>query len=287
MTRESPTLPPVSRGRHSGSGHIVRNPDNTPVTARLSTTRLPDDPLVFGFASLVVLMFPAVTLARAWSYLPTGQDLDLYLAATRSWLTGGPFYDPAQLAGSYHVVMGNVLYPPVTLWLLVPFTVLPAVLWYAIPLAILAAIIASFRPHPIAWPFMALCVAWPATPVLVLNGNPGIWAAAAFAAGLRWQWPAVLVLLKPSLLPFALWGAWSKRWWYALELVVVFCLPFREMWLDWANAALNSHSDGPSLFYSIGNVPLMLLPLIAWAARMRSTAVLEPSLRAPLPASTR
>ena len=53
-------------------------------------------------------------------------DFDLYMAATRSWLSGLGFYHPYQLSGPYEITPGDILYPPVALLLFVPFTVLPA-----------------------------------------------------------------------------------------------------------------------------------------------------------------
>src|SRR5688500_15477068 len=57
-------------------------------------------------------------------------DFDLYLNATRRWLAGGSYFEPYQLAGPYAIRMGDVLYPPNVLLLLIPFTVLPAILWW-------------------------------------------------------------------------------------------------------------------------------------------------------------
>ncbi len=53
---------------------------------------------------------------------PVGVDFQLYREVTMRWLGGGPFYQPYQLAGPYPISAGDVLYPPVALWLFVPFS---------------------------------------------------------------------------------------------------------------------------------------------------------------------
>ena len=57
-----------------------------------------------------------------------GIDFVLYRDVAARWLETGVFYEPHQLAGPYEVAHGDVLYPPVGLWLFVPFTVVPFVL---------------------------------------------------------------------------------------------------------------------------------------------------------------
>jgi hypothetical protein len=91
-------------------------------------------------------------------------------------------------------------------------------------------------------------------------------------------WPSVFVLLKPSLFPFALFGANRRSWWLALAVFVAMCLPFASMWSDWVTTLLNSTGGG--LLYSTLEAPMLLIPLVAWFGRARS-AVPEPQ---PLPA---
>lgn len=64
-----------------------------------------------------------------------GQDLAMYLEATRRWLGGEGFYHAYQLRGAYSVSFGDVLYPPPALILLTAFTVVPTLLWWLIPAA--------------------------------------------------------------------------------------------------------------------------------------------------------
>ena len=49
--------------------------------------------------------------------------------------------------------------------------------------------------------------------------------------------PAVFALLKPSLAPFALFGASRRSWWIALAVLVAFSVPFGALWADWLAAS--------------------------------------------------
>jgi hypothetical protein len=195
---------------------------------------------------------------------PFGGDFTVYRDAAARWLAGGGFYQPWQLAGHYAIWSGPspVLYPPILLVLLIPFTVLPSVLWWAIPAAMVAWSIRRLRPAPWSWPLMAICLAWPPTLDFFAHGNPDMWALAFLAVGCVTAGPAVFVLLKPTLAPFALVGIPSRRWWLALGLFAAISLPFGLMWLDWVRAVLNS--DG-SLTYGLQEWPIMALPFVAWA----------------------
>ncbi len=221
-----------------------------------------------------MLLFPlaAVVLAPHQLEQPFGVDFTLYREATERWLSGGPFYEPYQLAGPYPIRAGDVLYPPVALWLFVPFTVVPfpalaAVLWAAIPVGAAGWAIWRLRPRPAVWPILAFCIVWPTTLLKLWTGNPVIWSVAALSLGVVHYWPSVFVLLKPSLFPFALFGADRRHWWLALAAFVALGLPFGAMWADWLTSVVNSTGGG--LLYSVLEVPMLLLPLVAWAGRTR------------------
>ena len=154
---------------------------------------------------------------------PFGVDFRLYQDATARWLAAGPFYEPYQLAGPYPISAGDILYPPVALWLFVPFAVdggpvldaIQAIIWWALPLGVVAAAVAALRPRPLAWPLIAFCLVNPTTLLKIWTGNPVIWSMAAMALAVvgTSRFAAPFVLLKPSLAPFALFGIRRRSWW--------------------------------------------------------------------------
>jgi hypothetical protein len=223
---------------------------------------------VLVLADLIYLAVNSATLRQQ-----PGVDYQLYMDTAARWLHGGNYFQPDQLAGPYQIGAGDILYPPVALTLFVPFTFLPAILWWLIPAAAVAWCLVRLRPARLAWPFLAACVAWPTTPLKVLTGNPVIWAVAALALGVVYAWPSVVVLIKPSLFPFALFGSRSRRWWLALGIFVAVSLPFGSLWVDWVRSVLNSQGGG--IAYSSLEIPMLAFPLIAWFGRTEPP--IEPS----------
>ena len=207
-----------------------------------------------------------------------GGDFRIYHDAAARWLSTGAFYEPYQLSGAYAISPGDVLYPPTILYLLVPFLVLPAILWWAVPLTIIAAVVLRFRPAPWAWPLIALAVWWPRDQGLLLLGNPGMWVGAAIAAGFVRGWPAALVVLKPSLAPFAVVGIGTRRWWHAMAVLAVCSVPLVGLWLQYA--AVLQNSDG-TIGYSLLELPFMLIPVVAWAARTNEVRSPRPWVTIP------
>ena len=193
-----------------------------------------------------------------------GVDLHQYQEHARRWLDTGQLYLPRQLAGPTSVMDGDPLYPPTILYLLVPFLWLPELVWWLVPLAVLAYALIRFRPRMWTWPLLAAVLAWPRTPALIFYGNPGMWMDAAIAAGLLWAWPSALVLLKPSLGPFALLGIRHRSWWVAVGVVILLSIPFGGLWLDYLSVLRNS---GVSITYSVLDLPLAIAPIIAWLGR--------------------
>ena len=239
--------------------------------------RLPDvAPRHAALLALAVCLIPVLFVAVVHHPLeqPFGVDRDLYLTVTRRWLDGGPYLEPYQLAGPYEIRAGDILYPPVALVLFVPFALagaLGAVLCYAIPLAGTVAAVVWLRPRPVVWPVLALCATNPTTLLKIWTGNPVIWSMLALAIatiGARWRAAAPFLLLKPSLAPFALFGANRRSWWLGLALLVAASVPFAAMWGDWVASVLNSRGGG--LLYSALEVPMLLLPLVAWFGRSRA-----------------
>ena len=77
-------------------------------------------------------------------------------------------------------------------------------------------------------------------------------------------WPSTLVLLKPSLFPFALIGLRRRAWWAQLGLLGLLSLPVLYLTLIYPRVILDSRGGG--LLYSLDDVPLLLLPVIAGVA---------------------
>jgi hypothetical protein len=201
-----------------------------------------------------------------------GDDYRIYMDATNRWLSGGSYFLPSQLAGPHPLEMGDVMYPPVALWLFVPFTVLPAILWWAIPAVITAAALWHLRPP--AWTIalsLVVCV-FPKYLALVFDGNPGMYLIAALAAAAAWGTPASLALFKPSLFPLALFGIKRRRWWYGAAALVALSLPVLPLTLTWIQVVLNVQQGG-GLTYSLIDLPVSALPLLWWAGSTRASAI--------------
>ena len=229
--------------------------------------------------SAAVLAVPAVFLLITPHPLeqPFGVDFELYRDVTARWFHGGPFFEPRQLAGPYEITPGDVLYPPVAIWLFGPWAVAAeapwaaalAVLWWAIPLVITVAAVAALRPRPWTWPLLALCASNPTVLLKIWTGNPVIWSMAALALAVAGSSRAAapFVLLKPSLAPFALFGITRRSWWVGAAALVALSLPFGALWADWIGSVANSRGGGH--LYSSLEAPFLVLPLVAWLGRTR------------------
>jgi hypothetical protein len=230
-------------------------------------TWLPIISATFAAAVLlsVVPMMLRVAAMPEWNGY-AGTDYEIYMNATRRWIDTGLFYEPHQVTGPYDITLGDVLYPPVALWLFVPFTVIPGFVWWAIPIGVTAFVIWKLAPGPIAWPVMAFLVVWEPTMIHLVSGNPQLWVMMFVALGTLYRWPAVFALVKASLFPFALFGIWDRRWWYGLAVFCALSLPLLPMWFDWLAVVTNSRNDA-NLLYSWQAAPMLMLPLVAWAFR--------------------
>jgi hypothetical protein len=210
---------------------------------------------------LIALEAIVVLVLLVTSYdVQAGLDYGIYHDAAARWLAGGGFYLSAQTHGSYRLLVGDVLYPPVILWLLVPFVYLPAFLWWAVPLALTAWAIWHMRPAWWFWPVLLAVCLWPPTIGVTLFGNPALWAVAAVALGCVYGWPSVFAVLKPSMFPFAFIGIRRRSWWVALCVLMVLCLPFWGMWVDWFHVMTRARGD---LLYSLNQAPLLAVPIAA------------------------
>ena len=233
--------------------------------------------LVVGTVLVIVLAGDWVEWLRLGDYSTVGMDFRLYQDAASTWVAGGPFYQPYQLAGPYAVSPGDILYPPPMLLLLVPFSILPAVFWWLIPISIVGAVVAYHRPQPLAILGIIFCVFLPTSAVKLVHGNPVMWIAAVLALGTIWRWPAVAVLLKPTLAPFALIGARRRSWWLALLVLAIVALAFLPMWPDYVRVILDAQDPAGPL-YSLNDVPIVWVPVLAWLGGRR-----PPAIRSGLP----
>lgn len=216
---------------------------------------------------------------------PFGAYLDYdrfhYVEAARRWLESGTPYLANEVAGPFVYSPGTFLHPPISLYLFTPFIVIPSIVWWVIPVSIVAGAILYWRPAAWTWPILALIALWPRTAGVLIVGNSDLWIAAFVALGLRWSWPAVLVVIKPSYLPLALIGARRRTWWTAAAVVLIVALPFGSLWSEWISVILHASTNAS---YSVPSLPLILAPIVAWIGRTRySTRAAGPS-PAPAPA---
>jgi hypothetical protein len=198
-----------------------------------------------------------------------GFDYRFFVGISQRWLADGSYYLPRQLEGVPYAMLPvqDVMYPPSALFLFVPFAFLPAVLWWAIPIAVTLYVVRWLKPAPWAVCVMLVLLMWPRAIGAYVYANTDIWMAAFVAAGLRWGWPAVMLTLKPTLAPLALIGIRQRSWWVALAVLALVSFPMLPLWLDYLVAVRNIQI---ALDYSLGSVPLIVMPLVAWLGRDRS-----------------
>ena len=206
--------------------------------------------------------------------LAVGGDYRAHMAVAQRVLNGGSYYNLDQFA-PYPIRGGDVLYPPVTIYLLVPVSVLPepirAIVWWGIPLSLIGWAVVRHRPAWWSWPALALCCWWWRTPSQIIHGNIVMWIGAAVAVGTIYRWPAVLAIVKPSVAPFALIGIRSRAWWLAFAALILLSLPFLAWTLQYP--AVIANLQGLSPVYSLPEYPFLGIPVIAMlAARDRVTA---------------
>lgn len=195
-----------------------------------------------------------------------GVDFHQYEDHVDRWLRTGQLYLPHQLAGPTEIELGDPLYPPPIVLLLLPYRVVPDVVWWIVPLTVLGWTLVRLRPAPWTWPILALIALWPRTVALIAYGNPGMWIDAFIALALWAPWAGPLVLLKPSLAPLALIGVRRRVWWLGLAALLAISVPFAGLWVDYLAVVRNSSTP---LTYSLFDLPLALAPVIAFVGRTR------------------
>jgi hypothetical protein len=82
-----------------------------------------------------------------------------------------------------------------------------------------------------------------------------------------------VIAFKPSFAPFLLIGVRRRSWWLAMGLVAVLSLAMLSEWLRYVTVLQNLES--PGILYSLGDLPLLVVPVIAWAARRRPAELMR------------
>ncbi len=233
-------------------------------------------PAIIGLSAVIVLAAVAIWQARFAAFEQFGAvaiDYRTFVDEGHRLLDHGSPYLAYQLAGPYEAQPDlfrqpadvPFLYPPPIAIVGVMLTVLPAVLWWIVPLSLLLALVVWWRPAPWTWPLIALAMAWPSTSAIVVAGGSTMWAAALVAAGLRFGWPAALLMLKPSLAPLVVVGIRRRSWWIAVAGLGISSLLMWPLWGEYLSAIRNASDVAP--WYSIGDLPLLAVPIVAWLGR--------------------
>ncbi len=244
------------------------------VNAHLALGRRRLSPLSFG--ALVVFALVAieailisVVLIPASDIWSLGMDYRFYRDIGARFLADGTYYLPHQMSGSYEgQLMVDVFYPPSALLLFVPFALLPVFLWWVVPIAVLVYVVIRLKPAPWAWLAMAILLAWPRAVGAYLFGNSDIWAVAAVAGGIQWGWPAAFLAIKPTFLPFALPLVRRRAFWIGLVGLAVISVTMLPLWLDYVTAMRGLRID---VGYSLGSLPLLAIPIVAWLGGTRTS----------------
>ncbi len=199
-----------------------------------------------------------------------GDGLRVHPSVGAQWLADGSYYLPRQLAGPYVATLLGTgtpvdIDPPSALLLFEPLHCPACGPLVDHPTAV-GWCVASWRPAPVT---LAVCVAlllWPRSGRRPALRESDIWIVAAIAAGLRFGWPAILVTIKPTLPCSHCWGSGTEHGGIAavMSAILIVALP---LWIDYVTALRNASIP---LLYSLGSLPLMAVPLVAWATRRRA-----------------
>lgn len=249
-------------------------------------------------AAILLVAGAVVSVVRVGAFERRGLigiDYRLMVELGERWRETGSMYAAYQLAGPYafdraagttDVAAMPGLYPPIAGPVFAAVGLLPAVLWWLVPLGLIAYALYRWRPAAWSWPLLAVVLVLPLPgpgypAAVVAVGGTTMWMTAAVAGGLLWGWPALLVALKPSVAPFLLVGARRRSWYIGLVAVAGMSLLFLPEWLRYVAVVRNA--VGAGFAYSVADLPLLLAPVLAWAARTagRSIAASRPVTAQP------
>ncbi len=97
-----------------------------------------------------------------------------------------------------------------------------------------------------------------------------MWLTAFVAGAVLWAWPAILITIKPSLVFLAAIGITRRSWWVAAAVFAPLNVPLIPLWLQWISVIRNSTVTAE---YSLANLPLITLPVVAWLASSRAAGI--------------
>jgi hypothetical protein len=235
---------------------------------------------MFGLAAVLGVLGLVITALRVQAFAERGLigvDFRLFSSVGERWLETGSMYQPYQFAGPYAfdraagtnaVWDAPALYPPIAAPLFAGLRLLgplAAVLWWAVPCGVLVYALYRWRPAPWTWPVLALPLLWPSTAAPFLTGNTTMLVAAGVAGGLMWGWPVLIVALKPTFAPFLLLGVKRRSWWLGAALLAVLSLTMLDEWVRYVTVLRNV--TGAGLLYSVADLPLVMVPVVAWLGR--------------------
>lgn len=195
-----------------------------------------------------------------------GYDYTNVMQGTQHWLESGQLYWPRQLEGPYDNSGLVMLYPPIALYLFVPFMYLPSGLWWGIPIGIVLWHLIRCRPGWWSWPILAACAGAVPPASVIVYGNTDMWTAAVVAVACRWPVFGATLAFKPTLLPLGVLWARRRSFWIGVGVVAMLSVPLGGLWLDWLRAIRNFPVHP---FYSWPVALIVLIPLVAWLARTR------------------
>jgi hypothetical protein len=193
-----------------------------------------------------------------------GYDYANVMQGTQHWVDTGQLYWARQLEGPYDNSGLVMLYPPIALYLFVPFLVIPSALWWGIPLGILLWHLIRSRPGWWSWPILAACAGTIPASSVIVYGNTDMWTAAVVALACRWPGLGAALAFKPTLLPLGILWLRRRAFWAGVVVVLLLCLPLGGLWIDWFRAVRNFPVNP---LYSWPVIFIVAIPLVAWFAR--------------------
>jgi hypothetical protein len=242
-------------------------------------------PLMLALALAALAFAAAVWAVEAGlhgAHRALGLDYRVFAAYGQRLIATGSLYTPAQLAGPYEwaslppdplvapfdPATIPCVYPPPVALLALAAALLPWPAWWIAPLGVVAWCVASWRPAPWTWPLLAAVLAWPGIPAVAMVGGSAMAMTAAIAAGLRWGWPSLLLVVKPTFAPLLLVGAHRRSFWLAVPVAAVLSWVFVQDWIRYPAVLANAWPPAARDLSSV--LPFAAIPLIAWLGRARS-----------------